>query len=703
MLTASGSFFSKGSLTRACVASLSNGSTGVGLDDNTVATAGHNYSISTVSANGVLRTVSEERAHPEADIRLLILNAGTAMAAAYPSLPRAADDTGTGQAVKMGGSGQTATVGGAWTNDGTEHWGTNATAAATTNDTLCIQFDNIGGTECQACMNDSGSGITNTDGTVLLAVAANVGPGTAASPGDNTLTSYGATTTGPRIKRHVAWFKARMLSASKPAILDAAYNDTTTIIFRFDRTCTYNSAQIGTVKAKNSGGTVYTGSSAVLSGTGTSTLLTVTLTATGSTSVLANEYEIGAGLVTASGLNNDAIDVAPISSYSASQPPAVSGTDTNRNTMSVADIQIAPAAGDVLATHFKITAPYAGAVYKNDLTTVVADGTFITKAEADAGLAFMPTSGFTGTAHFLAASSQDGSGTGLSSTTQVNINVLWSPGMAAPSVASAVLTLDETKPASSAQLVSAALSWTNGDAPSWTAAMALGDYAVGGAFDGTGIEARIPMSGAETVDLRLSDIGTEATNPSVVGLVCTGANTQPPGTLNIGLLADMYTTAGGNNAAQKLPFTMVASRVLTITDGSGSWGTANGNTTAAVPNVNNGVRRWYQIPAGKGSISVQASGTVVTVGGTTCKVEIFNPSDLTTARATATSSGGTIGACAATGLSGSVAYLISVKNTNAAGRTVAIAVTTTNAPATGNGRTRNVSATGGLMGRGRGR
>jgi len=52
-------------------------------------------------------------------------------------------------------------------------------------------------------------------------------------------------------------------------------------------------------------------------------------------------------------------------------------------------------------THFKITGISNGTLYKNDGTTAITNGTFITFAEGSAGLKFTPTANFSG---YVAAS-----------------------------------------------------------------------------------------------------------------------------------------------------------------------------------------------------------------------------------------------------------------------------------------------------------
>lgn len=76
-------------------------------------------------------------------------------------------------------------------------------------------------------------------------------------------------------------------------------------------------------------------------------------------------------------------------------------------------------------THFKITAIVGGTLCKKDGTTPIADGSFITFAQGDAGLKFTPAVDFNGTASFQVQASLSASDAGLGgSLATASINIM---------------------------------------------------------------------------------------------------------------------------------------------------------------------------------------------------------------------------------------------------------------------------------------
>ncbi|HEX4143209.1 MAG TPA: choice-of-anchor Q domain-containing protein [Pirellulales bacterium] len=73
--------------------------------------------------------------------------------------------------------------------------------------------------------------------------------------------------------------------------------------------------------------------------------------------------------------------------------PKVTGVTTTENTQSTSGLVIMPAAGDTTATYFQITAITGGTLYLNNGTTPIANGSFITVAQGEAGLEFTPNTG----------------------------------------------------------------------------------------------------------------------------------------------------------------------------------------------------------------------------------------------------------------------------------------------------------------------
>ena len=70
-------------------------------------------------------------------------------------------------------------------------------------------------------------------------------------------------------------------------------------------------------------------------------------------------------------------------------------------------------------THFKITGISNGTLYKNDGTTQISNGTFITFAEGNAGLKFTPTANFNGSGSFTVQASTANGDAGLGGSTVV--------------------------------------------------------------------------------------------------------------------------------------------------------------------------------------------------------------------------------------------------------------------------------------------
>ena len=72
---------------------------------------------------------------------------------------------------------------------------------------------------------------------------------------------------------------------------------------------------------------------------------------------------------------------------------------TNEDTQTTSGLVISRNAADgAEVTHFKITGITSGTLYKNDGTTQITNGTFITFAEGNAGLKFTPTANYTAAA-----------------------------------------------------------------------------------------------------------------------------------------------------------------------------------------------------------------------------------------------------------------------------------------------------------------
>jgi hypothetical protein len=98
--------------------------------------------------------------------------------------------------------------------------------------------------------------------------------------------------------------------------------------------------------------------------------------------------------------------------------PSVTNATTNEDTQSTSGLVISRNAADgAEVTHFKITGITNGTLYKNDGTTQITNGTFITFAEGNAGLKFTPAANFNGSGSFTTQSSTSNLDAGLGGST----------------------------------------------------------------------------------------------------------------------------------------------------------------------------------------------------------------------------------------------------------------------------------------------
>jgi hypothetical protein len=94
--------------------------------------------------------------------------------------------------------------------------------------------------------------------------------------------------------------------------------------------------------------------------------------------------------------------------------PSVTNATTNEDTTTSSGLVITKNAADGNATtHFKITNILNGTLFQNDGTTQITSGSFITLAQASAGLKFRPTADFFGDGSFDIQASTSNSDTGL--------------------------------------------------------------------------------------------------------------------------------------------------------------------------------------------------------------------------------------------------------------------------------------------------
>ena len=94
--------------------------------------------------------------------------------------------------------------------------------------------------------------------------------------------------------------------------------------------------------------------------------------------------------------------------------PSITDASTNEDTQSSSGLVISRNAADgAEVTHFKITNVQNGTLFLHDGTTPVADGDFVSFADANAGLKFTPAENFNGTATFSVQASLGNSDAGL--------------------------------------------------------------------------------------------------------------------------------------------------------------------------------------------------------------------------------------------------------------------------------------------------
>jgi hypothetical protein len=112
--------------------------------------------------------------------------------------------------------------------------------------------------------------------------------------------------------------------------------------------------------------------------------------------------------------------------------PAVTNANTTPATQTTSGLVLTRNAADSTeVTHFKITGITNGNLFKNDGTTAIADGAFITFAEGNAGLKFTPTGG--GNGSFTAQASTSNGAGGLGGST-INATIAVGAAVASPTV-----------------------------------------------------------------------------------------------------------------------------------------------------------------------------------------------------------------------------------------------------------------------------
>ncbi len=114
----------------------------------------------------------------------------------------------------------------------------------------------------------------------------------------------------------------------------------------------------------------------------------------------------------------------------------MTGAATSEDTQTTSGLVISRNPADGLeVTHFKVTGITNGTLYKNDGTTQIRDGSFVTAAEGSAGLRFTPAANFAGSGSFTIQASISNGNAGLGGSTVV-ATIAVAPANDAPTLAS---------------------------------------------------------------------------------------------------------------------------------------------------------------------------------------------------------------------------------------------------------------------------
>jgi VCBS repeat-containing protein len=117
---------------------------------------------------------------------------------------------------------------------------------------------------------------------------------------------------------------------------------------------------------------------------------------------------------------SSATDTASLTVHPLVHTPSVTNATTDEDTQTTSGLVISRNAADgAEVTYFKITDITNGTLYQNDGTTPIAEGSFITVAEGNAGLKFTPAANFNGSGYFTVQASTSASDAGLGGGTAV--------------------------------------------------------------------------------------------------------------------------------------------------------------------------------------------------------------------------------------------------------------------------------------------
>ena len=135
-------------------------------------------------------------------------------------------------------------------------------------------------------------------------------------------------------------------------------------------------------------------------------------------------FDVQASVSAADAGLKDAVVTATITVNPVADVPTVTNSSATTSTQTTSGLVISRNAVDSTEiAFFKITNIQHGTLFKNNGTTVISAGDFITFAEGNAGLKFTPANGFSGQATFDVAGSVDNAGAGLGPVATATINM----------------------------------------------------------------------------------------------------------------------------------------------------------------------------------------------------------------------------------------------------------------------------------------
>lgn len=222
--------------------------------------------------------------------------------------------------------------------------------------------------------------------------------------------------------------------ASVEDITDKSIAENTSLSFGFN---VGDAAAITNVTASLSNPTLVPNAPANISVTGSGSTRTLNLTPAG------NQFGTSTITVTVTCGAQSMTDSFVLTVLSVAHTPSVTAAATNEDTQTSSGLVISRNAAGPEVTHFRITAITNGELFKNNGSTQINNGDFITFAEGNAGLKFTPQSNlFSPTTPFSfdVQGATDASGSGLSTVTTATITV--NPVADTPSITPATTTIN---------------------------------------------------------------------------------------------------------------------------------------------------------------------------------------------------------------------------------------------------------------------